>query len=507
MIDWKGFEAAEFRAAKERGLPILLFVTPEGTHRRSDAVPEALSGSEGRLVAMRVDKADRPDIHARYAESGEVLLLDHDAQVLESAALAALPAKLAGWLASFSPKSPARAAEPHAHAWTGAVGGPARPAVVPERPREVVRALLGAQALPLPGVELLLHAAAEWGDAASRARAEAELAGWSKRLENSELDLYERAWTLRLLWDAHAAFGGEPLRRAAAKASAALVEELFDAKAGAFRHAPGAGAPIYADENALAALALQRASVFEPSARFGQTAEQVLAFLQGSAYDPMLGMIHRRRDDGALVYGLLGDAAWTILAFTEAFALTGHKPHREFADNLARFLFQELWDRDGGGFLDRVPQQSDAGLLRRPRLARPEENAAALEGLWRLHHLKGNTNYRRWLEWALARLSASQDPAAAGIARVQDLLQRGRLDLELIGRPGGEGVDALIAAAHRHYAPRRILSFVDPDDQDYILAHRLDTPGQPRLFGCVDLKPVASAALPAEVAAVMKALS
>jgi uncharacterized protein YyaL (SSP411 family) len=218
-------------------------------------------------------------------------------------------------------------------------------------------------------------------------------------------------------------------------------------------------------------------------------------------------MLHGRRGDD-MVFGLLGDAAWTILAFTEAFQLTAHKPHREFADNLARFLFQELWDRDGGGFLDRIAQREDTGLLKRPRLARLEDNAAALEGLWRLHHLKGNTNYRRWLEWALARLGGEADLSGAGVARVQDMLQRGRLYLELIGRPGEDGrADLLLAAAHRHYAPRRVISFVDPDDQDYILAHKLEAPSYPRLFGSVELRPVASAGAPDEVPSVIRALS
>jgi hypothetical protein len=504
---WKEFEASELKAAAERGAPVLLVVS-EG--RSPDEIQKAFAGLEdvvARFITISIDKADRPDLFVRYAERGEILLLSHDGGIVESASLDEISKKLPEWLSSFSSKKIPPVSETRSPSWTGAVGGPGKPTLSPDRPREGARSLLSAARLPPAAVELLIHAAVEWGDAPARARAETELALLTERISKNELGLYEKVWAIRLLWEGFAAFGADSLRRAAAEASETLLTNHFDSARHAFRHAADAGSPVYADENALAVLALQRAAVFEPSARYGQTADEVLAFLQNTAYDPMLGMIHRRRDDGALVYGLLGDAAWTILACTEAFALTGHKPHREFADNLARFLFQELWDRDGGGFLDRVPQKADLGLLREPRLARPEENAAALEGLWRLHHLKGNMNYRRWLEWALARLSASQDPAASGILRVQDMLQRGRLDLELIGRPGGEGVDALIAALHRHYAPRRILSFVDPDDQDYIMAHRLETPGYPRLFGCVDLKPVASAGSPAEVAAVMKALS
>lgn len=509
MIAWRTWSGEAFAAASKFRAPVLLLLIPSGGKQAVERAFAGLDDLAERFVTIAVEDRDRPDVAARYAERGEVLLLDHDGRVLDAAALAALGKKLPAWLERFAAaETEPQETEAARPAWTGAVGGPGRPSLSVERPREVLRAVLAARKLPLAAVELLVYAGVEWENASARSRAETELADLGRALLKGELGLYDAAWGARLLWEAFAAFDDPKMRELAAECTSWLVRERFDPARRAFRHAAAEGSAVYADENALAALALQRASVFEPAARYGQTADEVLAFLRGSAYDPLLGMIHRRRDDGAIVYGLLSDAAWTILAFTEAFQLTAHKPHREFADALARFLFQELWDRDGGAFLDRVPQRDDAGLLRRPRLARLEENAAALEGLWRLHHLKGNTNYRRWLEWALARLAPESDLAGAGVARVQDMLQRGRLYLELIGRPGDDDrADLLLTAAHRHYAPRRVISFVDPDDQDYILAHKLEAPSYPRLFGSVELKPVASAGSPEEVAAVMKALS
>jgi hypothetical protein len=508
MIAWRPWSAEAFAAAKRFEAPVLLLLAPRREKAEIEKAFDGLQHLAERFVTVAVEDRDRPDVALRYGGRGEALLLDHDGEVLDSAALAALSGKLASWLETFAARAKAGGEKaPAGPVWTGAVGGPGRPTLTGDRPREAARAALAARKIPLPALELLIYAGAEWGDASARSRAETELAELARARKRGELELYEWAYAARLMWDAFAAFGDAKVREAALESTVALVADRFDPERRAFRHAAAAGAPLYADENALAALALQRASVFEPGARFGQTADEVLAYLRGSAYDPLLGMLHGRRGDD-MVFGLLGDAAWTILAFTEAFQLTAHKPHREFADNLARFLFQELWDRDGGGFLDRIAQREDTGLLKRPRLARLEDNAAALEGLWRLHHLKGNTNYRRWLEWALARLGGEADLSGAGVARVQDMLQRGRLYLELIGRPGEDGrADLLLAAAHRHYAPRRVISFVDPDDQDYILAHKLEAPSYPRLFGSVELRPVASAGAPDEVPSVIRALS
>ena len=508
MIAWRPWSAEAFLAAKRYEAPLLLLLAPGRSKADIEKAFEDLHPIAERFVTVAVEDRDRPDVALRYGGHGEVLLLDHDGQVLDSAALAALATKLPKWLETFANRSKAAEAEAAAGpVWTGAVGGPGRPSLAGDRPREMLRSVMSSRQLPLPALELLIYAGAEWNDVSARSRAETELAELARSRKRGELGLYEWAYAGRLMWEAFAAFGQAEIREMALESTTALVAERFDPERRAFRHAAAAGSPVYADENALAALALQRASVFEPAARFGQTADEVLAYLRGSAYDPLLGMLHCRRGD-TMVYGLLSDAAWTILAFTDAFQLTAHKPHREFADNLARFLFQELWDRDGGGFLDRIGQREDMGLLRKPRLARPEDNAAALEGLWRLHHLKGNTNYRRWLEWALARLGGDPDLSAAGIARVQDMLQRGRLYLELIGRPGEDGrADLLLAAAHRHYAPRRVISFVDPDDQDYILAHKLEADSYPRLFGCgSDLRKLADAADIEGVAAVAAVL-
>jgi len=263
-----------------------------------------------------------------------------------------------------------------------------------------------------------------------------------------------------------------------------------------------------ADGNALAALALLRAAAFDvPGA--AETAARTLGFLQARLYDPILGLVHAQGGEGEAVHGLLGDVAWTALAFTEAFLASGVKQHREFADDLLRFLFQELWERDGGGFLDRVARADDPAILRETRVD-PALNAVALEVCWRLHHLKGNANYRRWLDWGLrgAWPAATEDPQRlAGLARAADMAAQGRADFELVGRVGEARSAGLLAALRRAYVPRAIVSFVDPDDQDYILAHKLEADAYPRLFGCgADLRRLADAGEPDRVGDVIAAV-
>ncbi|MBI5246720.1 MAG: hypothetical protein HY923_06030, partial [Elusimicrobia bacterium] len=352
-------------------------------------------------------------------------------------------------------------------------------------------------------VEALLHAAGERGEpgapAALTRALETRAAGWDPARRaflsgrGSPLSLHAR-WAA-VYWDAFALTGDLRWRDAAAGATDHILLRLWDPSAGAFRRAGAPEPAVFpADGNALAASALLRAHAFGHKGA-GEAALKSLSFLQTRLYDPVLGLVHAAGGEGESVCGLLGDAATATLAFTDGYLATGLKAHREFADALLRFLFQELWEREQGGFLDRVARAGDPVILREPHID-PALNALALEACRRMYHLKGNHNYRRWLEWGLrGAWPASGGMRAAGLARVADLHARGRMDFELVGRAGESKSDSLLSAVHRLYLPRKVISFVDPDDQDYILAHRLEAETYPRLFGCgSDLRRLADTA-------------
>ena len=516
MSSWVSWSPDAFARAKSRGLPILAAVGP--------LPPEHLRSAEGeisrRFVAVLADPETRPDAAVRIGR-GHVVVLDPDGArrgvlPLPASGLGDALARLA--LEAVTPLRPDAPARP---VWTGAARED-RPSGGPDGTK-VSSVFAGLSGLPAEAdpelAEALLHAAGERGDPAALASLtsclETRWAGWdpARRAflsgEGSALVLHAR-WAA-LFWDAHALTGQTRWRESAAAVSDHLLRALYDPSAGAFLRAGKPEPSVYpAEGNALAASALLRAHAFgHPGA--GEAAMKALSFLQTRLYDPLLGLQHSVGGEGEAVVGLLGDAAAAALAFTDGFLYTGMKSHREFADAMLRFLFQELWEREGGGFLDRVCRAGDPAILREPHMD-PALNSAALEVCRRLHHLKGNHNYRRWLEWGLggAWNSAAGDPrplARAGLARVADLHARGRLDFELVGVPGEPKADALLAAVHRLYLPRKVISFVDPDDQDYILAHRLQAESYPRLFGCgPDLRRLAEAGDPSGVAAVAEAV-
>ncbi|MFI5362809.1 MAG: hypothetical protein ACHQ49_12625 [Elusimicrobiota bacterium] len=515
-MTWLSWSPEAFARAKAQGKPVLAVLGP--------LPPESLKAAEGeisrRFVPVLADPEARPDAAARIgADRAVVLGADGSRRgvlPLPAADLGAALERLA-LEAAGSAGSGKTSPEPLLPAWTGAVREkPHEAAPGTARLADVFAALPSLSQPSDEVLEALLYAASERGDSAARSALDR---GLSAMLDSS-WDPARRAFSLRagapltvharrarLLWDAHALTGSARWRDAASAATSHLLHVLREPGVGAFRAAPGSA--IYpADGNALAALALLRAAAFGvPDA--ADAASRTLGFLQSRLYDPLLGLVHAQGGDGEAVHGLLGDAAWTALAFTEAFLAGGVKQHREFADGLLRFLFQELWERDGGGFLDRVPRAGDPEILLETRVD-PALNAVALEVCWRLYHLKGTTNYKRWHDWGLrgAWPAGGSDAARlAGLARAGDIAARGRADFELVGRPGESKSEALLSALRRHYAPRAIVSFVDPDDQDYIMAHKLEADSYPRLFGCgVDLRRLADAGEAEGVGAVVAAV-
>lgn len=497
-IHWETWAAAAFERAARQRKAVVAFLYEEGSGPGPwEALWRELAPLVQRYVWVRVGLYERPDVVLRYAACGlpAAVLLGPDGRLLWSEG----PDHSLRRFAEALERHPAGKVLPLPPAqegpvWTGAVARPAAAALDPAWPRAVVKAV---QALPQPGfsgMELLLYAVGEWGDAAARRSFLERLPGARPRA------LAERARRARLLWDAFALEGSPALRAAAAGAANELADS---AVGGLLPHAPGTQA-AYGASNAAAALALLRAAAFEPA--FAAAAESLLAALRRELYDPLLGILHVRGEGGS-VYGLLEDNAWAALAFTEAFLMTGKKEYRDFADELGRFLFQEFWEREGGAFIDRVPRPDDVGLLKSPRLD-PETNAVAFEAVWRLSELKGNANYRRWIEMGLKRLiqPGAVSAAFAGLARIQDMLSRGRLDLELVGRLDDACARELLRAVHGKYLPRKVISFVDPDDQDYIQAHKLSSSDLPRLFACVNLQRVADTGDPAQVGDILAAL-
>lgn len=531
---WRNWGHDSFSRAARENKPVLLHMPSDEFSSGSEL--EAVYAGDGfleavgeRYVLIRASADERPDLFLRYGRPAPcALVLDFEGRAIAEIAWDASGAQglvqaLLRCADSYVP--PAKTPPQDKPVWTGAVGASAvaEGGAGKQWPASVLGALLEARDPEFPCLEcleFLLYAAGEWKDAEAGRRLSAQL---SRLAEGPALDRKSGSFSrpgreknlvlnsrlARIFLDAYSLTKVESFRAVGQEAVSFLVRELYDASSKAFMNCRTAeGRPVfYADANAMAALALFKASAFPEGKKHLDTASQVLVFLP-QLFDPARGMAHCWVTEPGPVYGLLGDNAWVMLAFTESFFMAGHKPHREFADALLRHMFQDLWERERGGFLDRTASCDDVGALKDPHLPLAL-NAVAFEGAWRLHELKGNANYKRWVEWGLRHLApkAQAQGCPAALARVADIVGRGRLDLELVGKVGDSKTDAFLTAIHQHYLPRKIISFVDPDDQDYIMAHRLQAKSYPRLFGCINLKPKTDVDSPDKVSSLLESIA
>jgi len=153
---------------------------------------------------------------------------------------------------------------------------------------------------------------------------------------------------------------------------------------------------VFASSTAQATSALLAAAELAGDSAMAQsTLRQFEAFVL-LAYRPGGGVAHFV-ENGVRYGGLLADQICTGLALLAAFAVTGDEPYRMMAEELGHYALLSF-AAPGGGFVDRIQDASDIGLLKDVRIPYGDNCDAAV---------------------FFARLSrASREPAFTGVAEL-----------------------------------------------------------------------------------------
>lgn len=153
---------------------------------------------------------------------------------------------------------------------------------------------------------------------------------------------------------------------------------------------------VFAASTAQATSALLAAAELAGDSALAQsTLRQFEAFVL-LAYRPGGGIAHFV-ENGVRYGGLLADHICTGLALLAAFAVTGDEPYRMMAEELGHYALSSF-GAPGGGFVDRIQDASDIGLLKDVRIPYGDNCDAAV---------------------FFGRLSrASREPAFTGVAKL-----------------------------------------------------------------------------------------
>jgi len=376
---------------------------------------------------------------------------------------------------------------------------------------------------PLEVLEFLLYAVKEWPESQAEALLSRTLLQTAKSAlfdapEGGffEFDLQKKLETnarlSRLYLEAYSLCGEPLFREAASKTLTYLRQVLYDPQWGAFcngqagdvsyyrlplqdrlkRSSPPVERVFYTGSNAMAVLALIKAAATLTDELYEQMTVRILQFVKERLLDQNRGVCRCLGEDGTVeAPGFLSDYAWTGLAFLEAYQYFAHEEYKEFADWLLKQMLQNLWDRNSAGFLN-VPRE-DAAV---PSSEKPPlGNAVAMDLLWRLSYIQGNSAYRKWMGLSLKSLLPlvqTESRWFAPYAQLMDMYNKGRVEISLVGKRGDHKTKALIVMLHSLYVPRRVLSFVDPSKMDFILSRGFQGP-YPRFFVCREGRCIGSA--------------
>lgn len=469
---WREWAPETFELARASARPILLVIGGawDGADERLEAAladPRLAVMVGTRIIVVRVDAEERPDVAARYGPGPTVLALTPEGEPFDRAGadpdgvLTLATSALARWdgdredvLSEAETARITRAAASAAGAYrrSSAALTPAVLDIVLDRLETAGSDdEVGARSSEVARLWRYAHHRRRTPGAIEHARS---VAGTFLRRVSQPRDVC-RAGDLGDALLAVAELVREDdetadrFRESVEEAVAFLDAALGDST-GALRHAlPPAGAPVFADSCARAARGLIEVGAAFNRRDWTSRGLRAVEFIVYRMRAGEVGVYHVW-DGDARVLGLLDDQVQTLLALLTAYEVSGVGLYLEHARTLARVLERGWWER-GHGFLDVAGGHEEVGLLVEP-LVPFASNVAAAEGyLW----LARLTHDDRFIDLAMETLAAiapgfeSRGAGAASFARVVDRILTAEPEVKVVGEfPVGEP-DRVVDPLHR----------------------------------------------------------
>jgi uncharacterized protein YyaL (SSP411 family) len=226
--------------------------------------------------------------------------------------------------------------------------------------------------------------------------------------------------------------------------------------------------------------------------RYLQSAERAARFVLGTLRRPDGGLFRTARGEHAHLDAYLDDYAYLADALLTLYEAGGAASFLRESEALAERLIRDFGD--GGGAFFATAKNHEA-LVARPRDghdgAIPNANAVAARALARLgRHLDRDDFERRAREAldAYGGLVSRAPRAFATALAAGDFLERGPLELAVVGTAGAADRETFEAALGRRYLPNRILALLDPKKPDQplppLLAGKGLVDGKAALYVC-----------------------
>ena len=228
------------------------------------------------------------------------------------------------------------------------------------------------------------------------------------------------------------------------------------------RTAPTIDETIYVNWNAMMASSYLIASVVLEKKAYQKFALKTIDMLLEAAFNPEKGMSHYIIDGKGNLSGLLTDQVNMLKCLIDSYQVTAEGKFLDFAQQLAKFMMEKLWE-PSGGFYDKPIDPQDFGALKNPD--KPlEENSVAAVTFLRLCQLTGNKAYQKTAKRILEHfLSVAKRYGfmASGYGLAVELHLH-PVQVHIIGKIKDSETQKLKLQSLKTYNPLKTIETVDP---------------------------------------------
>jgi uncharacterized protein YyaL (SSP411 family) len=228
------------------------------------------------------------------------------------------------------------------------------------------------------------------------------------------------------------------------------------------RISPRIDTTLYTNWNAMMTSAYLSASVVLKNLSYRKFALRTVDLLLENSFSPRRGMYHYYFEGKRYLPGLLTDQASMIRCLTDAYQSTQDRKFLKYAESIARFTLNNLWN-GAGGFYDRPKKAEALGALK--TLNRPlDENSAAADAFLRLHYLTGKKKYLETAKRTLEHFGSTYQRygiIAATYGLAAELYLR-PVQIHIVGPKKDPVTRVFLDESFKVYNPLKVIEVLDP---------------------------------------------
>jgi len=225
---------------------------------------------------------------------------------------------------------------------------------------------------------------------------------------------------------------------------------------------PSIDKTLYTNWNAMMISAYLLASVALENLSYRKLALRTVDLLLEKSYSSRKGMYHYYLEGKKYFPSLLTDQASMIRCLTDAYQSTSDRKYLDYAESIARFMVNKLWN-GAGGFYDRPKNAEALGALN--TLNTPlDENSSAADAFLRLHYLTGKKKYLETAKRTLGHFGSTYQRygiIAATYGLAVELYLR-PMQIHIVGPRKDPVTHRFLSEGLRVYNPLKVIEVLDP---------------------------------------------